>query len=115
MLARPAAHTQPAACPCPRLYGSHEDKDVVWTSGISLVIAAAKADALAQRDLEGRKALGRALRYIAHSHGAHLCYVGGLAAQPGGGRWCWCCCGGTGGTCCWLAWRSSPGLLQLQA
>jgi dynein light intermediate chain 2 len=57
---------------------------VVWTSGISLVIAATKADSLAQRDLEGRKALARALRYVAHSHGAHLCYVGGLG-QPGGG------------------------------
>jgi dynein light intermediate chain 2 len=68
---------------------------VVWHSGVNLVIAAAKADALGALDLEARRALARGLRYVAHSHGAHLCYLGGLAGGlplqlPALGP---CCCG----------------------
>mmetsp|Transcript_14748 Transcript_14748/g.36790 ORF Transcript_14748/g.36790 Transcript_14748/m.36790 type:complete len:415 (-) Transcript_14748:151-1395(-) len=68
-----------------KLYSQNEDKDVVWHSGISIVIAATKYDAFRDADPELKKVMGRTLRWIAHSHGAFLMYLGGLHAMGGGG------------------------------
>jgi hypothetical protein len=55
----------------------------VVCAGISLVLAATKWDVWQQQEPEALKVMARALRCLAHRHGAHLVYLGGL--QPGGG------------------------------
>lgn len=53
-------------------------------AGISIAIVGAKYDRLAAAaPPEAQQALCRALRALAHAHGAHLLFLGGL--QPGGG------------------------------
>lgn len=47
------------------------------------MLAATKWDAFRGRAAEQQRALGLALRCLAHANGAHLAYLGGL--QPGGG------------------------------
>lgn len=64
-----------------KLYGQNEDKDIVWHSGIALVIAATKWDAVRDEDPEIKKVLARTLRFVAHAHGAFLMYVGSLHAS----------------------------------
>lgn len=64
-----------------KLYSQNEDKDVVWHSGISIVIAATKFDMFKDEDAEVKKVMARALRFIAHSHGANVMYLGGLHAS----------------------------------
>ncbi|KXZ48452.1 D1BLIC protein [Gonium pectorale] len=61
-----------------KLYSANEDKDAVYHSGISLVIAAAKYDTFRTQDPEVKKVMSRVLRYIAHANGAFLCYLSGL-------------------------------------
>lgn len=61
-----------------KLYAASPDKDMVYHSGISLVLAATKYDAFRNHDPEVKKVMARALRYVAHAHGAFLCYLGGL-------------------------------------
>ncbi|PNW79047.1 hypothetical protein CHLRE_09g398882v5 [Chlamydomonas reinhardtii] len=69
-----------------KLYSANEDKDTVYHSGISLVIAATKYDAFKNQDPEVKKVMSRVLRYIAHAHGAFLCYLSGLhGASEGSG------------------------------
>lgn len=65
-----------------KLFAKHEDREAVAHSGISLVIAATKWDAWRDQDAECKKVMARTLRYIAHMHGAHLVYLGGLHAAP---------------------------------
>ncbi|KAG1665103.1 hypothetical protein FOA52_007794 [Chlamydomonas sp. UWO 241] len=55
--------------------------DVVYHSGIALVIAATKYDKIRDMDPEMLKVLGRTLRFVAHTHGATLVYLSNL--QPG--------------------------------
>mmetsp|Transcript_2694 Transcript_2694/g.3068 ORF Transcript_2694/g.3068 Transcript_2694/m.3068 type:complete len:409 (-) Transcript_2694:185-1411(-) len=57
---------------------SHEDKDAVIHTGISVVVVAAKYDQFKDQDAEVRKIMARTLRYYAHTHGAALIYMGGL-------------------------------------
>lgn len=55
-------------------------------SGVQIVIAATKQDAHVKYDAEPRKALAKALRYLAHTNGASLFYIGGLkgfSTEPG--------------------------------
>ncbi|GLC38707.1 Cytoplasmic dynein 2 light intermediate chain 1 [Pleodorina starrii] len=70
-----------------KLYSANEDKDAVYHSGISLVIAATKYDTFKALDPEVKKVMSRVLRYIAHAHGAFLCYLSGLhgGASDGSG------------------------------
>lgn len=68
-----------------KLYAQNEDKDQVYTSGISLVIAATKYDVFKNEDPEVKKVMSRVLRFIAHAHGAFLCYLGGLHGGVGDG------------------------------
>ncbi|EFJ46628.1 cytoplasmic dynein 1b light intermediate chain, D1bLIC [Volvox carteri f. nagariensis] len=68
-----------------KLYASNEDKDAVYHSGISLVIAATKYDVFKTSDPEVKKVMSRVLRYIAHAHGAFLCYLSGLHGGGGDG------------------------------
>ncbi|GMH33018.1 hypothetical protein BSKO_00852 [Bryopsis sp. KO-2023] len=60
------------------LYGGNEDRDVVEHSGISVVVAATKYDKFMNQDAELCKVMARTLRYVAHTNGAHLLYLGGL-------------------------------------
>lgn len=53
-------------------------QDVVYQSGISLVIAATKFDTFRDFEPEVKKVMSRALRFIAHTHGAFLTYLSGL-------------------------------------
>lgn len=69
-----------------KLLSQHEDKDLVTCSGISIVLAGTKWDAFRDSvEAEGQRVLGRCLRWIAHAHGAHLLYLGGLQAAGGQG------------------------------
>jgi dynein light intermediate chain 2 len=69
-----------------KLLSQHEDKDLVTCSGISIVLAGTKWDVFRDRvEAEGQRVLGRCLRCIAHAHGAHLLYLGGLQAAGGQG------------------------------
>lgn len=68
-----------------KLYSANEDKDLVYHSGISLVIAATKYDVFMDQDPEVKKIIGRTLRFLAHSHGAFLMYLSGLHSMGGGG------------------------------
>jgi dynein light intermediate chain 2, cytosolic len=67
-----------------KLFNGHEDKDVVYHSGVSMVVVATKYDAFRDQDPECKKLMARALRFIAHAHGAHLVYVGGLNGSQAG-------------------------------
>ncbi|KAJ9532928.1 hypothetical protein QJQ45_018044, partial [Haematococcus lacustris] len=66
-----------------KLYSQNEDKDAVWHSGISLVIAATKYDSFKNADPEVKKVMARTLRWLAHAHGAFLMYLGGLHVLSG--------------------------------
>ncbi|KAG2482769.1 hypothetical protein HYH03_018309 [Edaphochlamys debaryana] len=66
-----------------KLYAANEDKDNVFHSGISLVIAATKYDNFKGADPEIKKVMSRFLRYVAHSNGAFLCYLSGLHGGEG--------------------------------
>ncbi|KAL6746086.1 hypothetical protein V8C86DRAFT_2954357 [Haematococcus lacustris] len=66
-----------------KLYSQNEDKDAVWHSGISLVIAATKYDSFRNADPEVKKVMARTLRWLAHAHGAFLMYLGGLHVLSG--------------------------------
>jgi hypothetical protein len=69
-----------------KLLSQHEDKDLVKCSGISIVLAGTKWDVFRDSvEAEGQRVLGRCLRCIAHAHGAHLLYLGGLQAAGGQG------------------------------
>ncbi|WIA09474.1 hypothetical protein OEZ85_008875 [Tetradesmus obliquus] len=69
-----------------KLLSQHEDKDLVALSGISIVLAGTKWDGFRDSvEAEGQRVLGRCLRWIAHAHGAHLLYLGGLQAAGGQG------------------------------
>ncbi|GFR53154.1 hypothetical protein Agub_g15875 [Astrephomene gubernaculifera] len=68
-----------------KLYASNEDKDAVYHSGISLVIAATKYDEFKTQDPEVKKVMSRTLRFVAHAHGAFLCYLSGLHGGSDGG------------------------------
>lgn len=116
-----------------KLYSANEDKDAVYHSGISLVIAATKYDAFKNQDPEVKKVMSRCgqgggrwqaaglhrlvswvapvterhvayqhsaqgakcalriscarrfLRFVAHAHGAFLCYLSGLHGSSGDG------------------------------
>ncbi|GBF99690.1 vacuolar transporter chaperone [Raphidocelis subcapitata] len=66
-----------------RFGAGHEDLPAIDVAGIPLVIAATKWDVFSTRDAEEQRVVAAALRCLAHAHGAHLVYLGGL--QPGGG------------------------------
>jgi dynein light intermediate chain 2 len=69
-----------------KLLSQHEDRDLVTCSGISIVLAGTKWDLFRDCvEAEGQRVLGRCLRCIAHAHGAHLLYLGGLQAAGGQG------------------------------
>jgi dynein light intermediate chain 2 len=64
-----------------KLYGQNDDKDLVYHSGIAVVFACTKYDAVMQgSDAEMKKVMARTLRYLAHSNGAFLMYVSNLHA-----------------------------------
>lgn len=64
-----------------KLYSQHEDKDLISCSGISIVLAGTKWDVFRDAvEAEGQRVLARCLRWLAHSNGAHLVYLGGLGA-----------------------------------
>jgi len=68
-----------------KLFGKeHKDKDLVYHSGISLVLAATKYDALSEMDPEMKKVVARTLRFLAHANGAHLMYLSNLHASADG-------------------------------
>eukprot|EP00891_Asterochloris_glomerata_P002938 jgi/Astpho2/2938/fgenesh1_pg.00050_%23_172_t len=63
-----------------RYFGSqHDDADLVQHTGVAIVIAALKDDTFRSSDAEVRKVLACSLRHVAHSHGASLVFLGGLA------------------------------------
>jgi dynein light intermediate chain 2 len=67
-----------------KLLSQHEDKDLITCSGISIVLAGTKWDVFRDSvEAEGQRVLGRCLRWIAHAHGAHLLYLGGMQAAGG--------------------------------
>ena len=76
-----------------KAYGAqHEDLAAVgpYLSGVSVVLVATHWDAFRDRDAELRKVMARTLRFVAHTHGCHLCYVacpgdGEAVPAPGGG------------------------------
>ena len=41
--------------------------------GVSVVLVATHWDAFRDQDAELRKVMARALRFVAHTHGCHLC------------------------------------------
>ena len=53
-----------------------------YLPGVSVVLVATHWDAFRDQDAELRKVMARALRFVAHTHGCHLCYV---SCGPGGG------------------------------
>lgn len=63
-----------------KLFNQCEDKDIIWHSGISIVIVAAKYDTLRDEDPEVKKVMARTLRFYAQAHGAFLMYIGNLHA-----------------------------------
>mmetsp|Transcript_19674 Transcript_19674/g.42749 ORF Transcript_19674/g.42749 Transcript_19674/m.42749 type:complete len:403 (+) Transcript_19674:323-1531(+) len=63
-----------------KLFSQNEDKDIIYHSGISLVLAATKYDTFRDFDPEMKKVMARTLRFIAQAHGAFLMYMGGLHA-----------------------------------
>mmetsp|Transcript_19135 Transcript_19135/g.32887 ORF Transcript_19135/g.32887 Transcript_19135/m.32887 type:complete len:414 (-) Transcript_19135:1059-2300(-) len=67
-----------------KLYSANEDKDIVYHSGISIIIAATKYDTFKDQDPEVKKVMARTLRWVAHSHGAFLMYLGGLHSLGNG-------------------------------
>lgn len=62
-----------------KVFGSsHEDKEAIDHSGITVVVVAAKYDAFNNTDAELKKVMSRALRYVAHTNSAALFFLGGL-------------------------------------
>lgn len=60
---------------CLARYGAdHPDKDNVDLIPVPLVIIGTKYDEFQNFDPEKRKTITKTLRYVAHHHGAHLCY-----------------------------------------
>jgi len=64
-----------------KVFGAtHEDKDAVFHTGVSLVIVATKYDTFRDMDAEVKKIMARTLRYYAHTNGAALLYMGGMGS-----------------------------------
>lgn len=61
-----------------RLFGGNEDKDTVYHAGVPIIVAATKYDLFKDQDVELKKVMARALRFLAHSHGASLMYTSSL-------------------------------------
>lgn len=65
-----------------KVFGTtHEDKDSVFHTGISLVIVATKYDMFRDMDAEVKKIMARTLRFYAQTNGAALIFMGGMGSS----------------------------------